>query len=1472
MEAHVVRPDGTEWAWQAKYFDSMKGSQWGQLDESVETALTGHPKLTRFIICIPLDLPDGRGGRSKSARQHWNERVAKWSGWAADAGMSVEFVWQGSHELLTALASPQHEHLIRIFFGNKFLDDAWLRQRLSEAHEAAGPRYTPELNVKLSLYDYFDAFGRSHEFFNGVQAKARPISERMRSHAFELIKDPDATLQGKVTSARSACNRALEDFKVLSEDPVHSDPLASLRASLDGAVHCVSEVMSEFRRQRTAAKAALAGSVAKGSTRREDNDTSYSLRELYIALDEALGHVDQFRSVVCGNLVILTGEAGSGKTHLLCDLAQQRLDRGRPTVVLMGQRFLETSDPWVQALQQLDLAGWSARDLVQALEVVAQRANSRVLFIIDAINEGAGLQLWPVHLSAFLRRLTVSPWISTIISVRSTYVDDLLPKSEGQGAVWLTHRGFENVEFDATRVFFEHFGIDFPSTPLLAPEFSNPLYLKTLCSGLKASGQSRLPRGFHGVVKAFSQYIAGVNKKIARDIDYDVRHDHVTAALKDLATRMVESQTPWVSYGEAESLINGRLPGRAYSRSLLARLLGEGLLIEEKAWSEAERCSVSVIQIAYERLSDYLCVESLLDRHLVPTDASAAFKRGGALDLDALRTTWWRQGFHEALHILVAERTGQELIGLVPSLAKENFTPRIFLNSLVWRDPAAVTSQSVAYLRSLKRTNTEDVIDTLVTLATIPDHPLNAHFTDRWLRESGMADRDAWWTIGLHGLWARQSAIARLLHWADRLWSHIDIADEPAWLSACVITWLLSSSNRFIRDQSTKSLVRILTWRPRVIEQLIEHFYDVDDAYVVERVLAAAYGAAMRTTDVTGVEAVADRTYVKVFAAGRPRPHVLLREYAQGIIKRAEYLQRKPDAVSWPNANSPFVSDWPKIPTDSEIEVIAPTWSEDKSKAFSWGHHRIRSSVLDDDFGRYVIGTNSWSTNWLSLRLDEPQWISLDLQIERAVATLNQAEREWWDAFRRTERTVNIERFGRGLKISELDPDESNVETVQSPSTAEKLLGEIRDRLLDMLSTEKAAIFSALMDATTNDSRASSPPKFDLKLVQRYVVGRVFELGWTAERFGEFDQHMPDRGRDPDKPERIGKKYQWIAYHEMLAFMADHYQYAAGPRTLEIGTAYQGGWQDNVRDIDPSNVMEALIHDEDDARSVPAFWESTGMHDWHSDLMARSWAGITTDIPRPKDLLFSRDEPSCSDWVNLYADMKWSMPRPAYEDSFRDGRREVWIHADGALLRRADISEPKRKDIAREMNGRGVHHDGLHEIFLGEIGWSGASKFFDNPYFSHLGWAGDINPDVIAAIAASQGYMREKGGFDCSVTSETISLRVPTERMLGLLKAEWSGVAATYVNERGSVLAFDPSANVSGPSAFLVRSDTLQELLRTHDLAVCWVIQGEKVDAAGSPNYRVHARRSFHGVFIWDGVEMRGDYSFDKIESLSEED
>lgn len=1470
VEAHVVHSDGTEWAWQSKYFDAMKDSQWVQLDKSVETALAGHPNLTLFFVCVPLDLADGRTGRSKSARQRWNERVAKWSGWATQVGMSVKFIWQGSHELLTELARPQHGGLVHFFFGTKYLNDEWFQARLSEAHEAAGPRYTPKLNVKLSINDHFDALGRTHEFFNRIRAKARPIKDRMRNHAFSLSNDPNKTLLNNILTAQLLTNRTLEEFKALSEDPVRSDPLGSLGESLREATRCVGELLSEYRRQIAAAQAAKKQADTNKATR-QDDDNSYMLRELYSDLSDTLSYVSQFRTVASSNLVILTGYAGSGKTHLLCDLAKQRLNKGQPTVVLMGQRFLDTSDPWTQALQQLDLGGWTAGDLIKALEVVARRANSRVLFVIDAINEGAGRQLWPIHLSPFLERLKASPWISTIISVRTSYAEDLLPESVTHSAIYIEHHGFENVEFDATRSYFEHFGIEFPSTPLLAPQFSNPLYLKTLCQGLQASGQSQLPRGFHGVVKSFDQYVLSINKKAARDLDYDARNDLVTSALKALAGRMVESHQPWLSYLDAERVVNAHLPGRDYSRSLMARLFDEELLLEERVWSNTEGSFVSIVQIAYERLSDYLCAEILLEHHLDVADPSATSKTGGPLNIESLCATWRRPGIHEALHILVAERTGQELVALMPALAEKHFTASVFLNSIVWRNPAAITPQTVAYLRGLKESHTEEVIDTLVTLATIPDHPLNANFTDSLLRETCMAERDAWWTIGLHSLWERQSAVDRLIHWADRLWPHTKITDKSAYLAACITAWLLPSSNRFLRDQATKALVRVLTWRPRVIERLIENFCDLDDAYVVERILAAAYGATMRTVDTASVGVIADRIHAKLFANGRPRPHLLIREYAQGIIKKAGALRKDSNCSSWPKIDPPYSSDWPKIPTESEIDAIAPTWTNDTSRTFSWGHHRIRSSVMDDDFGRYVIGTNSWSTNWLSLRLDEPLWMSFDLQVQVAVSTLSETEQEVWELFQKMAWSVSTKRYSHRLDEHKTGNVQCDDESSGSPSKAEQMLNEIQGLFLEMIGTKRGAVFSPLMDTIISASSIRRRPKFDLKLVQRYVVGRVFELGWTSERFEQFDRHIQDRGRDAAKPERIGKKYQWIAYHEMLAFMADHYQYAADQASKEIGSAYQGSWQDNVRDIDPSNVMRASSFDEDDVLSPAVFWASTGIHNWHGDLAAKSWAQITNDIPQPKDMLFSRDEPSRTEWINLHTAMKWSMPRAAYEDSFRDGRREVWLHADGALVKRAEIGKFKKPEIARKIFGYGTHGSGLHQIFLGEIGWSEASEFFDDPYFSHMGWAGDVAAEIITATPASQGYSRERGSFDCSVTSESISLRVPTNKMLAFLKAQWSGISATYVDGDGSVVAFDPAANVPGPSAFLVKRESLLEVLEINDLAVCWAIQGEKIDAEGAPNYRINARRAFHGLFIWDGVKLKGSYSFGDIESSDED-
>jgi len=184
VECYAVLADGTEWAWQAKYFDSLGTSQWGQLDESVKTALTKHPRLRRYIVCVPLDRPDARKPGEQSAKGKWDERVAKWDGWAAERGMTVQFEYWGSSELLECLAQPQRAGLVRFWFDVRAFDMTWFTARVDEAVDAAGPRYTPEVHVGLPIAAEFDAFGRTLAFFNRLKGTARDIREARDAIAF----------------------------------------------------------------------------------------------------------------------------------------------------------------------------------------------------------------------------------------------------------------------------------------------------------------------------------------------------------------------------------------------------------------------------------------------------------------------------------------------------------------------------------------------------------------------------------------------------------------------------------------------------------------------------------------------------------------------------------------------------------------------------------------------------------------------------------------------------------------------------------------------------------------------------------------------------------------------------------------------------------------------------------------------------------------------------------------------------------------------------------------------------------------------------------------------------------------------------------------------------------------------------------------------------------------------------------------
>lgn len=1342
IECYWTLPGGEEVAWQAKYFLSLDDSQWVQLDHSVKTALKKHPRLIRYFVCVPLDLPDSRLPNQTSAFQRWRDRITKWNGWAAANGISIEFVWWGSHEMLDRLAIPGNAGLARFWFAAAVLDPLWFDKRLREAIDTAGPRYTPEVNVDLPIMQDFDAFGRTAAWVRRLKKFATQISKVNRLAGYD--RDKLGAQRCEVENVLTLVDVAIAMIREIAVEPTSPISFAGIVDQIKVAQAAINSVSTELSKSERLEDEKPNSGADRSYRENPFRSSRFRLHDVERALGEARETLIYTETLAQSALLLLNGTAGMGKTHLLCDLARKRQQAGLPTILLMGQRFLQPAEPWTQVLQQLDLAQWSAEDFAGALEAVAQSSNARLLVMIDALNEGAGRAIWPNHMSAFLQLIARSPWIALVVSVRSNYEEIVLPPSVVQSATRVTHRGFDDHEYDASKTFFKHYGIELPSTPLLAPEYRSPLFLKSICVGLKDAGHTRLPRGFHGMSQVFRLYTDAINARLAGSLDFDTRSQLVQKALREFVSAFPSHHEQWLSRSDTMTLVDAILPNRTFQNSLYQGLVGEGLLVEDLIRMD-NGDQREFVHLGYERLADHLTAESILDAVQQRATSKPSVQEPLTSEDDHLSS-----GVLESLFIQAPEKFHQELMDFAPTILSHWQWPDAYRQSLIWRAPDAFAERTIYWFnQSLARNSDEvDAVEVVLTLASVPDHPWNAHFLERQLRKRTMAVRDQWWTVKIHHLYSdERSAVHRMIDWALTVKVTDTVDEESVQLVSLTLGWMLSSSNRFLRDRATKAEVNLLNGREALAAGFVRSFATVDDLYIRERVLAIAYGVAMRSSDAARIQPLANAVLETVFTESPVVPHHLLRDYARGVIERLHSLSSQPDEVMQ-RVRPPYGSKWPRIPSDKTIKRLEDAVKSDGKEAY--GALRIIFSVLHDDFGRYVIGTNSWSTDWLALRLDEPVWRSYSDRLQEFKSELDPELLFLWDAYIEAEAELShasaMKMFAEFRPSGRRDAgtDASFEATIREAKAA---LRDAEEALLSRLSSAQSTRLKSLWKSRRLPS-ATHEPKFDLRLIQRYVIKRVFALGWTDERFDYFDNHVIQyAGRNASKAERIGKKYQWIAYHEICALVADNFQYRDDMGQSGVEHTYQGPWQDYSRDIDPSHAFLCM---KGDAESEVGWWAPHFEPDWLNERDGFSWALNISDFPDIPSLVQKTDSGGRM-W--LAADLFFDRNRPVPEgmDRYDVESRKFWCHLRSFLIRNEDVD-------AFMMWAEGVDFWGqwmprvpsAHKMFLGEYLWSPAWKHFDNSYYESDGW---IQPDhgcPVSIRTSSFEYHQESGGFDCS--------------------------------------------------------------------------------------------------------------------------
>ena len=718
--------------------------------------------------------------------------------------------------------------------------------------------------------------------------------------------------------------------------------------------------------------------------------------------------------------------------------------------------------------------------------------------MIDAINEGRGLSTWPAHLRSFVSEVARYEHVGLVFSCRSSYVPGMLSQEpaeatpETMGFVEVEHPGFANHEWEASATFFEHWGLNVPDFPLLVPEYSNPLFLKLLCQSLSRAGEKTLPRGATGVTRLFERFLSEANKRLSDPgrCDYREEDDPVAEVVESLARRMLETNDDWVPFADFTAACEEALPGRDWSGSLPKGLIDEGVVARD--WFVGGE----VIRLSYQRLSDHAQATQLIEA----TDDAALHNFIAELEAGG-GGFYGRSGLLEALAIQLPEKRGIEL----HSLVKERNHPTIreaFLSSIIWRDPESFDTEQLSdYVNSIANHTywyRSVFVETVLQVACVAGHPFNADRLSGVLASMPMADRDVWWTTHVNGAWRGESVAWRLIDWA-RSPQQERADDETARLAAITLSWFLASSNRALRDSATKALVTLLRKRTAVLIDLLGRFESVDDRYVAERLYGAAYGCALSSTDDKALGTLAGAVFDRVFADGTPPAHLLLRDYARGVVETAVHRGVLPARIRLDLVRPRYESPWPVRPPSKEtLDRRAPLAT----------HRTLHASLGGSlgDFSRYTVGS--------------------------AVGRFEAADQQ-----RRRKRRRDAERAERETAVAELNDSLSATQRALLLASADDRgpEGGVRESLND---EQRHLLFRV--------QRPASPPESSVMWsadeASRWVFGRVLDLGWTPERFRDHDEAVRDGVRYHEGPrtERIGKKYQWIAFHELLARIADH--------------------------------------------------------------------------------------------------------------------------------------------------------------------------------------------------------------------------------------------------------------------------------------------------------------------------------------------
>lgn len=905
--------------YQAKFFDNAV--DYSQIKESAEKAVK-HYKGNLDIIYL-----------------FCNKALTT----TCDSYKSIEKLLNDAGIVLQPITDTTILDLVRKYplLGKYYFDDhgishEWLVNKASIAVNILGERFNAEFNVDTEGSRNLSIFLQDQNALDYYNERKRNLVEEIASLKWELDDLYDHA-------------RRLSEYIVTIPD-VEFDCIYDVENWQPNIVNIFNDDITEI--EDKIGKTQFEYEEIKNSDKKKAAETRHyldklnKLKELFYRLE--LSEIE--RDLLNNKILIVEGKAGIGKTQLFANEAISLLNAKENALLILGSDCLSDINMFEQLRNNLRL-GFDFENLIDILEIIGEANGKIVPILIDALNESWKPQLWKSVLPILYKNVSDKNYVRLAVSFRSEYQKSILPERflELDNVVKMEHRGFRSNPFEAAKKFLSHYSIPFTPLHIFTTNIDNPLFLTLYCKTYQGD-EVELPVLYERLLEKANEKLHMKLAKAFETAGYDQSDNLVFSIVEAISKQTLLTGKRHFEKSEIESMPIWNSLGLA-ARPFITQLIQENIL------HDYESDGKNYVYFSFDQMNDYFSAKTILSMFQTEEEIRKYVTENVLGIVEGEIKNWGSRDLFAHICALYAEKFGKECIDIIQSITDESDREdlfRTYIESFEWRRRIYLSISELIELCNEYYIEPSTLWNAFINNSVKSCHLLNADALHNLLIKYPLSQRDYLWTIFINGKTSDDDRIVQLIEIYNK-GEALEISNnEQIRLLLILFSWVLASSNRWLRDTTSKAMIEILKEHFEYTEYLLKLFSDVNDPYVLQRLYGVAFGTCVKRSyeSKEAFKSLVCFVFEGIFNKDVVYPDILLRDYARLIIER--YLMEYPGELQG--------YDLGKIkPQYNSIPIPDIEDQKYQSKDFKNGLFYIQHSMrfegmgLYGDFGRYVF-------------------------------------------------------------------------------------------------------------------------------------------------------------------------------------------------------------------------------------------------------------------------------------------------------------------------------------------------------------------------------------------------------------------------------------------------------------------------------------------------------------------------------------